>query len=303
MLERKSSIILSENVFRLLRDLISDYCGIYFDDDSRITIERRLNRRLALRGFDNFRDYYRFLLYDKERDTELSEIIDIITVNETYFFREEKQFKAMIEEILPEMRSSMTDNRKLRIWSAGCASGEEPYSIAMLALENRHVLGGTEIEIIGSDINRRVLEKARRGVYTKNSFRSMDEYFKRRYFDREGDDYRIRDSVRELVSFSHVNLLDTFRQSFIGAVDIVFCRNVLIYFNHESKKRVIEGFAARLRDGGYLMLGHAESLMNVSTEFTLKHLKNDLVYQKPKKSSVMLSNESLYNMLWGGENE
>jgi len=303
MLESSSNITLPENVFRLLRDLIQDYCGIYFDDESRYTIQRRLFRRLVIHGFDNFRDYYRFLLYDKNRDNELSEIIDIITVNETYFFREDKQFKAMIEEIVPELALSLADRNKLRIWSAGCASGEEPYSIAMLFLENQYLLNGLEVEIIGSDINRRVLEKARRGVYTRNSFRSTDDYFTRKYFNAEGDDYRIKDSVRELVSFSHINLLDNYRQSFIGDVDMIFCRNVLIYFGHESKKRVVDGFSARLRDGGYLMLGHAESLMNISTGFTLKHLKNDMVYQKPKRSNVMLSDESLYRMLWGGESE
>jgi len=303
MLEASNGITLPENVFRLLRDLIEDYCGIYFDDESRYTIQRRLSRRLAIHGFDNFRDYYRFLLYDKDKDSELSEILDIITVNETYFFREDRQFKAMMEEIVPELTHSLGDRKKLRIWSAGCASGEEPYSIAMLFLEKKYLLNGLEVEIIGSDINRRVLEKARRGVYTKNSFRSTDDYFTRKYFDAEGDDYRIKDSVRGLVSFSHINLLDSYRQSFIGSVDMIFCRNVLIYFGLESKKRVINGFSARLRDGGYLMLGHAESLMNVSTGFTLKHMKNDMVYQKPRRSRVMLSDESLYRMLWGGENE
>jgi len=303
MLEQYKAVTLPENVFRLIRDLISDYCGIYFDDDSRKTVERRLGRRLSVRGFDNFRDYYRFLLYDKDKESELSEIIDIITVNETYFFREDKQFKAMIEEIIPEMSVSMAERRKLRIWSAGCASGEEPYSIAMLVLENRNLFSGLEIEIVASDINRRVLEKARQGTYTRNSFRSTDDYFKRRYFDREGEVYRIKSSVRELVSFSHVNLLDAYRQGIVGKVDIVFCRNVLIYFNNEAKKKVIEGFSDRLRDGGYLMLGHAESLMNISTGFTLKHLKNDMVYQKPRRSSFSMSDESLYGMIWGGEGE
>jgi len=303
MFDSPGAIRLSENVFRLLRDLISEHCGIYFDDDSRYTIEMRLNRRLTVQGFDNFRDYYRYLLYDKDKDTELAEIIDVVTVNETYFFREEKQFKAMVEEIVPELCQSMGERKKLRIWSAGCASGEEPYSIAMLFMENPLLLNGTEVEIIGSDINRRVLEKARRGVYTKNSFRSTDDYFTRKYFDAEGGDFRIKDTVRERVSFSHINLMNTQRQGFIGEVDIVFCRNVLIYFSQEAKKKVVDSFSGRLRNGGYLMLGHAESLMNLSTGFTLKHLKNDMVYQKPRKSNVMLSDESLYRMLWGGENE
>lgn len=303
MYEWHRNVPLPENVFRLLRDLISDYCGIYFDDDSRNNVERRLSRRLAVHGFDNFRDYYRYLLYDKEKDLELSEIIDIVTVNETYFFREEKQFKAMVDEVIPELSHSLAERRKLRIWSAGCASGEEPYSIAMLILENKHLFNSVEIEIVASDINRRVLEKARQGVYTMNSFRAMDDYFKKKYFDREGDVYRIKNSVKELVTFSHVNLLDIYRQSFLGKVDIVFCRNVLIYFNRDAKKRVVVGLSDRLNDGGYLMLGHAESLMNISTNFILKHLKNDMVYQKPRRSKFQMSDESLYGMIWGNDNE
>lgn len=299
LLEKEKIIPLPEDVFRLFRDLLSKYCGIYFDDDSRYLIERRLSRRVQMRGLSDFREYYRFLLYSKEKDDEMSEVIDILTVNETYFFREMNQLRAFIDEICLEIKSTKAEKRKLRIWSAGCASGEEPYTIAMLLLEKPEMLKGWSVEVIGSDINQRVLQKARKGVYGKNSFRSTEQYYINKYFERDEEEYRIKDEVRKLVDFSYINLLDPYKQQFLGDLDIIFCRNVLIYFHQDAKRKVIDAFAKRLIDGGYLLLGHAESLINVSTQFALKHLKNDMVYQKPKKSSVGLSDESLFRMVWG----
>ena len=299
MLSTEKGPPLPEDDFRLLRELISNYCGIYFADDSRYLLERRLGHRLKAHGLETFRDYYRFLLYNRGRSQELSEIIDILTVNETYFFREQKVFDALVEEILPEMRRMRPDVRRFRIWSAGCASGEEPYTIAIMVLEKALKFSGLEVEIIGSDINQRVLQKARKGVYTSNSFRGVDDYFMKKYFVEEDGSWRIKDAVRKLVSFTHVNLLDQEKVRFAGTMDVVFCRNVLIYFNQESKRRVVDGFHQIMNDGGYLLLGHAESLMNVSTAFTLKHLKSDMVYQKPRKSSAQMSDDSLFRMVWG----
>ncbi|MFC1769530.1 CheR family methyltransferase [Nitrospirota bacterium] len=282
-----------------MRDLISDYCGIFFDDESRYIFERRLTRRLEVIGLDNFRDYYRFLLYNKGKSEELDEIIDILTVNETYFFREQRQFQALIEEIAPELMRAKSESKRLRIWSAGCASGEEPYTIAMLILENESLFRGWDIEVLGSDINQRVLQKARRGVYRKNSFRTTDQFYLRKYFEGDDSGYRIKDNVRKLVQFSCLNLLDTNKMKFVDGMDVIFCRNVLIYFHTEAKKKAVESFNETLMDGGYLLLGHAESLMNISTSFSLKHLKNDMVYQKPKKAEVSMTDESLFRMVWG----
>ncbi|HMK50002.1 MAG TPA: CheR family methyltransferase, partial [Thermodesulfovibrionales bacterium] len=135
MFEKEEIIHLEEDVFRLLRDLIRDYCGIYFDDDMRYLLEKRLSRRVMLRHFNKFRDYFRYLLYDKNRDDELASIVDILTVNETYFFREQNQLRTFSEEVLPDLRATNKEKKRLRIWSAGCSTGEEPYTIAMLILE------------------------------------------------------------------------------------------------------------------------------------------------------------------------
>lgn len=294
MTDSEEIIPLSEEVFRLLRDLIRDYCGVYFDDTSKYLIERRLSRRVRTHYLDNFRDYYRLLLYDTRKDEELSAVMDILTVNETYFFREESQLKALSDEILQEVKSAKGTVRKIRIWSAGCSTGEEPYTIAMMVLEKAPQFAGWDVEIVGSDINQRVLQTARKGLYRRNSFRTTDEYFIKKYFSPEGELFRINDEVRRLVSFSHLNLLDPLKIRFIGTMDVILCRNVLIYFHTEARKKVIDSFFQRLSEGGYLLLGHAESLMNITTAFTLKHLKHDMVYQKPKKAGLSASGDTFF---------
>ena len=285
MFEKEEIIPLEEDVFRLLRELIRDFCGIYFDDDMRYLLEKRLSRRVQYHHFNKFRDYFRYLLYDRNRDEELASIVDILTVNETYFFREQNQLRAFSEEVLPELKLANREGKRLRIWSAGCSTGEEPYTIAMLILE-KGLLYNWDIEIVGSDINQRVLQVARSGAYRKNSFRTTDQYFLRKYFREEDSLFRISDTVKQYVNFNHLNLLDPFKIKLVGTVDIIFCRNVLIYFDHESRKKVVDMFRERLVDGGYLLLGHAESLINLSTAFTLRHYKYDMVYQKPIRKGV-----------------
>lgn len=284
MIGGHESIRISDETFRLLRDFIKNHCGLYFDDGSKFLLEKRLSKRVENHRLKNFEDYYHLLMYDKKRDEELTSVIDILTVNETYFFRELSQLKAFHDEIIPEIIERKKDKKRLRIWSAGCSTGEEPYTLAMLILE-KNIMPEWEVEILGSDINQRVLHVARRGVYKKNAFRNTEEYYIKKYFIEEGGgNYRIADSVREVVNYSFLNLLDPFKVRFVGEMDVIFCRNVIIYFDLETKKRVMESFYDRLTEEGYLLLGHSESLMNISTAFVLKHLKNDLVYQKGVKT-------------------
>jgi len=258
---------------------------IVLHDSSKYLIEKRISRRVKGNHVKDFRDYYRFIRYDKNAEQELPAIMDILTVNETYFFREQNQLRAFSEEILEELREKNESTRTLRVWSAGCSTGEEPYTIAMLINERGH-FRGWDIEVHGSDINQRVLQAARRGVYRRNSFRTTEQYYISKYFVEEDGQMRINDEVRKNVTFSYLNLLDPFKTRFLGKMDVIFCRNVLIYFDTESRKRVIENFHDRLTDGGYLLLGHAESLINISTAFNLKHFKHDMVYQKPLRKEM-----------------
>jgi chemotaxis protein methyltransferase CheR len=270
---------LSEEEFRLIRDLIYNHCGLFFDTDSKYLLDRRLLPRIGHHSLAGFREYYQFLKYDRRKDQELSDILDILTTNETYFFRESFQLKAFTDEIVPELKQLKEKEKVLRIWSAGCSTGEEPYTIAMLLLE-LDCFQGWRIEIIGSDISQRVVQHARRGIYGRSSFRSTEERYVNRFFTQTPEGFRICDEVRELVSITHMNLFDANRLALLGKMDLIFCRNVIIYFDETSKKRVIESFFNTLRGGGYLLLGHSESLMNISTAFALRHLKNDMVYQK-----------------------
>jgi len=277
----ESSIRLQPEEFRLLRDLISGYCGLYFEESSLYFLERRLQNRLEEKQLTSFLDYYYLLLYGQEKEEELGKVVDVLTTNETYFFREANQLKTFSEEIVPEVIERKKERRTLRIWSAGCSTGEEPYTLAMIALEHRE-LQGWNIEIFASDISQRVLQTARKGVYGKSSFRSTEQYYEGRYFHRtDSSRSQIDDSVKKLVSFGHLNLLQPEQWTILAHFDIIFCRNVMIYFNLESKKKMVENFHQKLEEGGFLLLGHAESLMNISTSFSLRHFRHDMVYQKP----------------------
>jgi chemotaxis protein methyltransferase CheR len=208
--------------------------------------------------------------------------MDVLTTNETYFFREAFQLRAFTDEIITELikLKSARNDRSLRIWSAGCSTGEEPYTIAMLLSEIPQ-LRDWNIEIIGTDISQKVLQHARRAVYGKSSFRATEELQLQLFFKQQDEGYKVKDSIREQVTIRHLNLFDTNSMIVLGKMDIVFCRNVIIYFDHAAKKHVIESFYNSLYDGGFLLLGHSESLMNLTTLFTLRHFKNDMVYQKP----------------------
>jgi len=276
-------IPLPDDVFRLLRDFIHDYCGIFFDDGSKFLLERRLSRRLEQHRLRDFGEYYHFLRYDRRREEELTVLIDNLTTNETYFFREEQQLKSFSEEILPEIAASKGNAKSLRIWSAGCSTGEEPYTISMLLQEKQEFKDWT-IEIFATDISQRVLQSARRGIYQPIAFRTTDPKYVSKYFKKEDDVYRISDTVRKNVVFLHLNLVDANKLAFINPMDIIFCRNVIIYFDLASKKKVVDIFHAKLKDNGYLLLGHSESLINISTAYALRHLKHDMVYQKLQRS-------------------
>jgi len=278
-------LTLGPEEFRLLRDFINGYCGLWFDDDSAFFVERRLRNRLRERQLGSFLDYYYLLLYGPEREEELTKLLDVLTTNETYFFREMNQLRTLTEEIVPELIQRQGSRRRLRIWSAGCSTGEEAYTLAILLLEHP-ALAGRQVEIFASDISQRVLHAARRGIYTAASFRTTEQAYKDRYFEPvDATTSRVAERVRRLVSFGQLNLLAPEQWTILGQFDVILCRNVMIYFNGETKKKVVENFHRKLDDGGFLLLGHSESLMNVSTAFTLRHFPHEMVYQKPEPAA------------------
>jgi chemotaxis protein methyltransferase CheR len=270
---------LPDDVFRQLREQIYKRTGMFFADSSKYLLQKRLSPRALELNFESFQKYFYFLQYDPRSESEYDQIYDLITTNETYFFREPAQLSAFAEEIVPEILTRKSV-KKVRIWSAGCSSGEEPYSIAMLLDERRLFDKGT-FEIFASDLNQQVLSRARKGQYRESSFRATPPQTRERYFSKEADGtWRISDAIRNRVSFGRLNIYDEARVALLGQLDVIFCRNVIIYFDESSKRIVVNSFYNRLADGGYLLLGHSESLISLSTQFKLRHLKHDMVYQK-----------------------
>jgi chemotaxis protein methyltransferase CheR len=266
--------------FRLLRELVYEHCGLTFADDARYLLERRLAPRLEYHGLSGFGAYYRFLRYDPGRRAELETAVESLTTHETYFYREPLQLRAFAEEVLPGLAAENAARRRLRVWSAGCSTGEEVYTVAILLLRSG-LFEGWDLDVFGTDIARRVLAVARTGSYGPHAFRTPEADVLRPWFRQRDGHLHVREPVRRLATFGHVNLLDPAMLSLVGTMDVVFCRNVMIYFDLAARKRVVSAFRNKLREGGYLLLGHSESLLNVTADFELVHLRHDLVYRKP----------------------
>jgi chemotaxis protein methyltransferase CheR len=277
---RLDEIRLRPDEFRMLRDLVNGHAGIYFGDEALAVLERRLRDRLSALGLKKFSEYYQFLQFSTGGVGELDEAIDLLTTNETYFFREDYQLRAFGNEVLPRLADDAASRRRLSVWSAGCSTGEEVYTLAILIAESG-LFKNWDVRIYGSDISRRCVAAARRGIYGPSAFRTAPAAFRRDYFVERADGSHVIEPIRELCHFGHLNLMDNERVRVVGRVDAVFCRNVLIYFDQKSRKKVIDMFYERLIPGGYLFLGHSESLLNISTAFELVHLSEDLIYRKP----------------------
>jgi len=267
--------------FNALRDLFHEHCGLYFQDDAAYLLRRRLAPRLNATGTSSFEDYLRVLRYADDREAQLAAAVDNITTNETYFFREAYQLRAFRDEILPKLFESRPRGRRLDVWCAGCSTGEEAYTIGMLILD----AGGFEdwdVRVVGTDISRRVLKIARGGRYRGGSLRSDDLAELRRFVEPVSDvEHSVADAVRELVHFREVNLNDGSQIAGLGEFDVVFCRNVLMYFDRQVRERVVHGFYEQLAQGGFLLLGHPEPLISLTNAFELHQLHNDTVYRKP----------------------
>jgi len=272
---------LSLREFRLIRDFINQFCGIYFADDSAYVVERRLRERLRELGVEGFAEYYRYLQYHPKAERELEAAAEVLTTNETYFFREAYQLRAFTDEILPAVRarSLARGSKRLDVWSAGCSSGEEVFTIAML-VDASGLFDGWDVRIFGNDISRRVLSKARGATYGPASFRAMIPEYAKYFIDTE-EGRQVHPRIRAMCHFGHLNLMNQRRAAIVGRVDVTFCRNVLIYFDDASRRKVLETIYQRLNRGGYLLLGHSESLLRSTTAFEITQLTTDIVYRRP----------------------
>jgi chemotaxis protein methyltransferase CheR len=274
--------VLQPEEFRLLREFVLEVYGIHLEEGRERSLTRLLLPRLAELRLNSFAEYYGYLKFAPRCGEERRQFITLITNNESYFFREEAQLQVFIETVIPRLKEEKLarGERSIEIVSAGCSSGEEVYTLAMLLLESAAFAWGWELRITGIDVDCKALERARSGSYSQNSFRTTAPQYLKRYFTPSGDQMVVREALRKPVRFLEGNLLQLDGMFPERQVDIVFCRNVLIYFRDDTSKRVVGNFSSLLAPGGYLFLGHSESLSRISSDYLPLRYPGAIVYSK-----------------------
>lgn len=275
---------ISDSEFETLRDFIYSVCGIYFHVSKKYFLESRVLRRMGKTRSSSATEYLKLLKGSPAGKEEMKSLFDEVTTNETCFFRNVPQLNALEQQLLPQIVENKLKLgfRKLRIWSAGSSSGEEAYTLAMVLLEKRLTLmKDWIIEIIGTDINETVLTMAREGVYNNYSVRNTPDFFCKKYFTKDNaGQYVLSPEVKKLVSFSNLNLYDDNKMIFMKSFDLIFCANVLIYFDVAAKSKVVQHFYNNLQPYGYFFVGQSESLHGVNDKFKTVHFPGGFAYKK-----------------------
>jgi chemotaxis protein methyltransferase CheR len=236
---------------------------------------------MAVTASESFRDYFMTLRFQTS-GAELQTLIDAMTVNETYFYREDYQFRCLVNSLLNELAHYKGTDEPIRIWSIPCSTGEEPYSIALHLLEHWPLLKRFDVEIWASDIDSQVLQRARRGVFNKRSVQGLPASILNKYFTRQGADYQICETLRDSVLFELVNLNDALQTRKFRGFDVIFCRNLLIYFDDVSRRQAAATFYDALNPGGFIGLGHSESMSRISSLFRVRRFAEGIFYQKER---------------------
>ncbi len=276
----QQEIRITDADFERFRDFFYRKTGIYFEDSKRYFVDKRLIERIEATGHDSFRSYFTFMRFQASGE-ELQELINRMTVNETYFFREEYQFRCMVGPVLDEIIRHKRPGESVRIWSIPSSTGEEPYSIAIYLLEYWPSIEQVDVELLSSDIDSRVLEACRRGVYSKRSVQQLPAEILDKYFTPCEEGYRISRELVECVQFEQVNLSNPAQTRKYRNIDLIFCRNLLIYFNDASRRLAAEAFYDALNPGGFIFLGHSESMSRISSLFKVRKFPEAIAYQKP----------------------
>ena len=283
---------LVDPIYRQIRDLVYKVSGIYKTEEKLYLLASGCERRMKQLSAKSPREYWDQLTANPNRDGEMRHLLNEITIGETCLFRSQPQIDALRKVILPEIVGEKTKQvtKRLRVWSAGCSTGEESYTVAMnLMEESETLLKNWTVEIVATDLNDRSVETAKIGIYGDYALRSTPEYFKRKYFVAVDDKkLQVRPEVKKLITFSRLNLQDDARMLFMKGMDVIFCCNVLIYFDGSSKAKVINHFFSNLNFGGYFFLGTSESLLNLSDKFHLVHFPGAIAYWKPSLKSSKL---------------
>jgi len=266
--------------FKKLCDVIYRRVGILIEERKYDSLSKKIEKLIKEKGYEDFRSFFHALRFKDE--TLMQDIINLVTVNETYFFRENYQFEVLINNILPQMDKELPSNEVIRILCSPTATGEEAYSIALHLLAEGKLVEKRDFEIIGIDIDSNVIAKAKRGIFSKRSVQFLPPNLLNKYFKKINDNYyEIDKFLRDVITFKVVNVMDKFAMKRLGKFNIIFCRNMLIYFDDKSRKEVAMTFYDMLKPKGYIFLGHAESMNRIVSVFKTVKIGNTIVYQKP----------------------
>lgn len=262
-------------------DLVEEVAGLYFAPNKFYFTEKRIQRRMNATNSKSLQDYLRLVKLGQNNE-ELQELICALTTNETYFYRNIPQLEAFAEEALHQVieKKQKANDFSLKIWSAACSSGEEAYNILLLLKEHLPNFDKWRIEIIATDIDHHILKKAELGIYEKRQVKQVPPNLLKKYFRPRGTQYKVSNDLRKQITFQQSNLMNRREMRKFSNMDFVFCRNVLIYFNEESKKQIVNSIYDSLNPGGFIFVGHAESVGKICALFKLVKLKKCLAYQK-----------------------
>ncbi len=279
-----TNLSLSRSVFENWRKYIYEICGIYFQDNKKYLLESRLQKRISYLNLTSFEAYLDYLKYNPMGPLETKHLYNAITINETFFFRNPQQFNAITDFVLPEIISEKLKIRqnRVKIWSAASSTGDEAYTLAILINELfAFKYPSISFDIIGTDIDDKVIETAKQAVYKEYSIRNTPPKYLSKYFTREEDQFYVLDpKIRNMVRFKNLNLYDTAGMNMMTNYDLIICSNVLIYFDHESKKKVLNSLYNSLSNIGYLFIGYSESLMSISQKFKSVNFPKAIAYKK-----------------------
>lgn len=281
MLSRSQNLALPEGTTSLIRQLINERTGMFFDNGKSDLLIDKLSPLVIERGFSSYLDYYYMLKYDTSAEVEWRNVMNALSVQETYLWREFDQVRALVQTLIPGWQARNT-GAPLRIWCAACATGEEPLTIAM-ALNEAGWFERAPIEIFASDASSKAIVRAEAGVYRERAFRNLPPHLRDRYFERDGADWRVKPELHSRITWRLVNLMDEKEVAPLANADFIFCRNVFIYFSESAIGRVVRSFARYIRPPGYLFVGAAESLIRLSTDFTLTEIDDAFVYVKRER--------------------
>ncbi len=279
---RSHNLALPEGATSLIQTLIHERTGMHFDNGKHDILLDKLSPLVIERGFGSYLDYYYLLKYDPSADVEWQNVMNALSVQETYFWREFDQVRALVQTLVPQWHARNAGST-LRIWSAACATGEEPLTIA-IALNEAGWFERASIEIVATDASSKAIDRAVGGVYRERAFRNLPAHLRDRYFERDGSDWRVNSDIHSRVKWGLANLMEEDQISPLAGANFIFCRNVFIYFSESAIGRVVRSFSRHIRPPGYLFVGAAESLIRLTTDFTLTGIDDAFVYVKRERT-------------------